>query len=224
MECSGQVLPQAEICDGVDNDCDGYVDDGLDISPAVDIVFVMDNSGSMADVANSIAMSVTGFSVRYAAVTTIHWAIVAAPPETPRIQGQNWVPVVGPTLISDFTDASRFATLFLAQKATSGAGEEPTLDAMHRICSGDFGLTWTQGAKKVIVMISDEMPQSYTQPYKTVQSVVTACNGYTVLLFVNATDSDWRSMASGLNATLRDVRSPALPQELTNLVDSSLCR
>jgi hypothetical protein len=31
-ECDGEVLPELEICDGVDNDCNGEVDDGLGVT------------------------------------------------------------------------------------------------------------------------------------------------------------------------------------------------
>ncbi|MET0387849.1 MAG: MopE-related protein [Polyangiales bacterium] len=32
-ECEGEVTPQPETCDGLDNDCDGSIDDGLDGEP-----------------------------------------------------------------------------------------------------------------------------------------------------------------------------------------------
>jgi len=225
MECSGQVLPQAETCDGVDNDCDGQIDEELAVTMPIDIVFVMDNSGSMTTIANSIAMSVTGFAARYANDTAIRWALIAAPPETPLTPGDPyWIAVIGPTLITDFTDANSFATFFLAQKAIRGSGDEPTLDAMHGICSGTLGLTWNQGAKRVIVMLSDESPQSYNAPYKSVAGVVGTCAGYTTLLFVNATDKEWQALAMGLSATLKDIRAMSLPQDLTTIVNNSLCR
>ncbi len=60
--CSGQTLPELEFCDGSDNNCNGSADENVTrysqngnnqpttpVYRPVDIIFVVDNSGSMTD-------------------------------------------------------------------------------------------------------------------------------------------------------------------------------
>ena len=74
--CEHEVIPDVETCDNQDNDCDGVVDEGfspaaVDVferasSPAVDVLFVIDNSGSMME---EQAMLAGGFVAFLAAIT-----------------------------------------------------------------------------------------------------------------------------------------------------------
>ncbi len=57
----------------------------------------------------------------------------------------------------------------LAPFEPSGSGNEATLDAIHFIVipQNPFALKWTAGAQRVVIVFSDEEPQSYIQPVLT---------------------------------------------------------
>ena len=80
--CEHEVFPAQETCDNQDNDCDGEVDEGFtppweDVyerpdSPRVDVLFVIDNSGSMMEEQAGLA---AGFAYFLAAIVGWNYQI-----------------------------------------------------------------------------------------------------------------------------------------------------
>ncbi len=223
--CRGQVLPVGEVCNGLDDDCDGVVDDGVATRLDVDIVMVIDNSGSMTNVINSVASVVSTFQQKYAGRTDLHWALVAAPDKDLTLGSYPRVQV-------DFTDPAKFSTS-LNQQAATGSGEEATIDAIDMLISpaNELGLAWRQGARKSIVMFTDEVPQNYftTETYSTLEAKIAATPMVDVRVFTTTsavaldTYTQWTQAVGPSNVFNIHAGAAAIALALENIIMQNSC-
>ncbi len=148
--CTNQQLPEEEVCDDVDNDCDGFTDEDLTEGEEVDIVFMIDLSGSMGSYYASVANAAQLFADAFAGNPDFRFALVGIPHPS----GQD------PGIILDFTDAVTFQ-MELAVLSTTGGGHEPSWDGPYLACEGTLGLSWNYDTRKYVVLFTDETGQSY---------------------------------------------------------------
>lgn len=163
--CFGQQLPRPEVCNGLDDDCDGQADEGAGGNDLLDFVLVFDNSCSMAGVAASTKAATQTWVSKYGSNTLRRYALVVAP--------DNDQLVLIPRIDQNFTDPIGFAAAVSRQTGLTGTGAEPNLDAVSQViddqlapvlvrADGGTGLSWRPGSNRVLVVFSDEAPQSYT--------------------------------------------------------------
>ena len=76
--CAEETTPQEEICNGVDDDCDGVTDYGLPMDPT-DILLIIDMSGSMDTELSAVLLALQTFSIYYADEETLQWGLVLGP-------------------------------------------------------------------------------------------------------------------------------------------------
>ena len=223
-KCVGEKLPENEICDGLDNDCDGSADEDLHRTDPVDVVTILDTSGSMGDKIDSVKYASIAFGTQYQSDLSVHWALVTAPD----MDSGTWM--WEPHLFLNFTTAVKFSDAMMLQKPT-GSGNEPTLDALEQVCNpiNELGLAWTPGARKVVILFSDEPPDSFTVPKNTVSDVSLKCigAGVSVNLFVPLSPSldwQWKNLAQGTRGRVFDIMSPYMAENLKTLIPTLLCR
>jgi len=179
--CSGEVLPLAkDSCNGLDEDCDGLVDDGEKMKPT-DICFVVDWSGSMAEEIAAVMGAMAQFAKNYSDEEILQWCLVVGPHPNPETGTQNGHlrRVIDLSPFSDFQ-----AALTSLDPGSIGGADEMLLDALWLMLGGEtsglewapvilesvpphdeFSIQWRGGdIQKLIIVWSDEDPQSHMIP------------------------------------------------------------
>ena len=188
--CEGEVTPQEEVCNGVDDDCDGITDTGEELQET-DIVFIVDWSGSMDTEISAVLAALNSFASQYSDENVLQWGLIIGPKVPQQYYGNhNFLEMI--SNLSSFTD---FMTSFAGLNGTPMSGQYEMLydaiyisiwniatvlpygvnDIMWATGVGtaidesvppleDFIVNWRPNAKRVIIVFSDEPGQSYMLP------------------------------------------------------------
>jgi hypothetical protein len=178
--CDRQILPAAERCDDLDNDCDGEVDEGFD-TRGVDLIFVLDISGSFRDEIDSMVQGITPL-LEDPITSTFRFGLVvvgarAGDDQRPQYQFAR--------MVSNFVPADEFLAMIEAGRLIPSAGQEPTIDTMFWSMN-TYPFSWRPDAQKVIITMTDEEAQTMSSNPITCFEVAEHADNFGFELFVFA--------------------------------------
>jgi len=170
--CSGQVLPEPEICDFIDNDCNGVVDDtGKTLQEKYDIVFIVDTSGSMSNSINAVAIALDLYSSQFVGNPNFQFAVI----EIASLYNYSTYPYI--SVLANFSDLSVVHST-LTSLSNNNTGIESSLDGPYLVCDiaeNPLELLWREDANPMFMEFTDEEAQSYINPVVSVSDVVDMC-------------------------------------------------
>ena len=148
--CLNQTFPELEICDEQDNDCDGEIDENLNRHDKVDMVFIIDRSGSMCNKIQALQDGIRPYVASF--VNTEHrFAIVNVPSRNFQVIENN--------VLIDFTDVITFLGTLDNVDCSYGA-VEPQYDAVFDIAMRNLQISFRADAWPMLIVITDELAQS----------------------------------------------------------------
>lgn len=182
-ECEGEIPPRPEVgllaCNMRDDNCDGCVDGSLESGVClvtepngIDILYLIDISGSMGGTIAAVISATSTFSSTYAGNPEFRFGLVLISGSGSR-DSRAYVEV-------DFSDFSSFNAV-LSRVTSNGGGSEPTWDAVYESSTDEIvhgvdtdsdgltdafdetmtGLSWREGSIRILIMFGDEQGQTY---------------------------------------------------------------
>lgn len=161
-QCIGEIAPTSEVCNQLDDDCDGQTDEDLDPHERAAILFLIDGSGSMCNVMIQLQTAIAIYAADFRG-TDHRFALAVFPG---RGNGVN-VDVITPMV-----DIDAFL-LALSTITCSYGGDEPGYTASWLAMSpvDVLGIGWPKGniltgekpAYPYVIAISDEFPNQEIQ-------------------------------------------------------------
>jgi len=148
--CEFQQLPTPEICDNQDNDCDGAIDEGLAANASIDIVHLLDTSGSMwfvdkmgiaVKVMDQLALLLGGAIYKHSLVS---------------------ITAESATVSISLTSGVKFRERLNPQ--SDWYIKEPSYDALWDLQAGIIDPGFRKYTDCTIIMWTDEPGQSYRDP------------------------------------------------------------
>lgn len=176
--------PIQEVCgNDDDDDCDGLTDEDENGTQVSDYLFIIDYSGSMSAVIESVATAVCDWSnqgtltnSRFAVVAIGYCGSMSCPNEM--------------ALLTDFTDAQTACNVIRDNNSVLNAGSleyqiDATLDA--NTSSTPLAVSWGQNQKKIIIFTDEDMQYlNFQDSQSAVNAVIQQCHekDYTLSAFI----------------------------------------